>query len=138
MKGSYILIIELPRDMEIQIGKLGRIKFQKGFYAYVGSAMNNLEKRIERHIRKEKKLFWHIDYLLENVHVREIIYTESSKREECKLAKNLEKYFNPVRGFGSSDCKCNSHLFFSNNLEDLRSKALMGFKGKILRKNLVY
>jgi len=137
MKGSYILLIELLEDSEIQIGKLGRIGFQKGFYAYVGSAMNNLEKRIERHIRKEKRLFWHIDYLLENAEVREVIYAESNKREECRLAKNLEKYFNPVRGFGSSDCKCKSHLFFSDNLEDLRSKARMGFNGRILRKNLL-
>jgi len=137
MKGSYILLIELSRDMEIQIGKLGRMEFRKGFYAYVGSAMNNLEKRVERHIRKEKRLFWHIDYLLENAEVKEVIYTESGKREECKLAKNLGKYFTSIRNFGSSDCKCGSHLFFSNNLEDLRSKATMGFKGKILRKNLL-
>ena len=130
------MLIELLEDSEIQIGKLGRIGFQEGFYAYVGSAMNNLEKRIERHIRKEKRLFWHIDYLLENAEVREVIYAESSKREECRLAKNLEKYFNPVRGFGSSDCKCKSHLFFSDNLEDLRSKARMGFNGRILRRNL--
>lgn len=137
MKGSYILLIELSRDMEIQIGKLGRMEFRKGFYAYVGSAMNNLEKRIERHIRKEKRLFWHIDYLLENARVKEVIYTESSKREECRLAKNLGKYFTSIQNFGSSDCECKSHLFFSDNLEDLGSKATMGFKGKILRKNLL-
>ncbi|RLF60544.1 MAG: GIY-YIG nuclease family protein, partial [Thermoplasmata archaeon] len=65
MKGSYVLIINLKKEKEIEIGRLGRILFNKGYYAYVGSGLNNLEKRVGRHLRKNKKKKWHIDYLLE-------------------------------------------------------------------------
>jgi len=44
MKGSYILLIKLDEDKDIQIGKLGNISFKKGYYAYVGSALNGLAR----------------------------------------------------------------------------------------------
>ena len=52
MKGIYVLIIELPKSADIRVGKLGIIKFQKGFYAYAGSALNGLSQRIEMHLKK--------------------------------------------------------------------------------------
>jgi Uri superfamily endonuclease len=61
MKGVYALLIKLGEDEEITCGRLGLIKFKKGFYAYIGSAMNLLENRVRRHIKKQKKTFWHID-----------------------------------------------------------------------------
>ena len=60
MKGSYVLLIEIGQEKEIQIGSIGNIYFKKGFYAYIGSALNGLEQRIERHIRKDKRFHWHI------------------------------------------------------------------------------
>ena len=56
MKGSYVLIIELNQDITIYIGSLGSIFFKKGFYSYIGSALNDLENRIKRHIRKKKNV----------------------------------------------------------------------------------
>ena len=53
-------------DAEVRVGALGTLHFARGLYAYVGSAQNGLEKRIERHFRKEKLRFWHVDYLLAN------------------------------------------------------------------------
>ena len=56
MKGYYCLIINLDNDSEIEIGKrLGKINFDKGYYVYVGSAMNSLEARLKRHLSDEKK-----------------------------------------------------------------------------------
>lgn len=113
MKGCYILLMELPEDETLKIGKLGRIKFKKGFYAYVGSGMNNLEKRVERHLQKRKKLHWHIDYFLKRAVIKEVFYAESNKREECKIARKFAKtYTRGIKNFGCSDCKCPSHLFF--------------------------
>lgn len=120
MKGSYVLLMELRTDQEIKVGKLGRIKFRKGYYAYVGSALNNIEARVGRHLSKEKKLRWHIDYLLTKAKIKEVICRESDKREECEIAKKMEKQAKSVKGFGCSDCKCRSHLFYSINLNDLR------------------
>ena len=113
MKGTYCLIIKINKNIKARIGALGKISFKKGYYIYVGSALNNLEKRISRHLRKKKKKFWHIDYLLENKNVKivEIIYKVSNKKEECRIAKKLIKIGKPIENFGSSDCKCKSHLF---------------------------
>ncbi len=111
MKGSYVLLIKLKKDKDIKIGKLGNISFKKGYYVYVGSALNGLEQRINRHLRQEKKLHWHIDYLLQNAEIIETFYRESNKNEECILAKSF-KHFQSIKGFGCSDCKCNSHLFY--------------------------
>ena len=114
MKGSYILVINLKEKKSIQIGKLGKIIFEKGLYIYVGSALNGLEQRINRHLRKNKKKHWHIDYFLEFANIVDIFYKESQTREECNIAIELDKYLASIPGFGCSDCKCKSHLFFGS------------------------
>ncbi len=117
MKGVYCLLIEITKDAELEIGKLGFLRFEKGFYVYVGSALTNLEKRVGRHIKTSKKgnkkFFWHIDYLLNcsEVKLRKVFYKETIKREECSVAKEVSREGIPVPKFGSSDCKCLSHLF---------------------------
>jgi len=80
-KGTYILVVKLEKDKQIQVGKLGDFLFEKGYYCYVGSAMNGLEQRIGRHQSKNKKLH--------------------------QIADGT-----PVKKFGSSDCNCQSHLFY--------------------------
>jgi Uri superfamily endonuclease len=117
MKGSYILIIEIDQDKDIQIGSIGKITFKKGFYAYIGSALNGLEQRIERHVRKEKRLHWHIDFLLEHGKVVDVYYKEGLDREECVIANILHVKFKGITNFGCSDCKCKSHLFYGELTE---------------------
>lgn len=91
MKGCYCLIIRLEKKSQIEIGKrLGKIDFEKGHYVYVGSAMNSLEARIKRHLSDEKKLHWHVDYLLKQSKIVEIIYNESEKIE-CELSQYISK-----------------------------------------------
>lgn len=119
MKGTYTLLIKVPKNIEVRIGKLGKINFNRGFYAYVGSALNGLEKRIERHMRKEKKSYWHIDYLLEKAEIAEVIYAKTDSRVECNIAENLNKNLESVKKFGCSDCKCKSHLFYHTNFSEL-------------------
>ncbi len=113
MKGSYLLIIKNPIKKHIKIGSLGRLVFDKGYYIYVGSAMNSLEARIARHARKNKKLFWHIDYLLSHTKIVGVLIKPSNKKQECNIAKIIAKNFSCIPRFGCSDCKCKSHLFFS-------------------------
>ena len=113
MKGIYCLLIKVLRPKEILIRKLGKIRFEKGKYIYVGSAQKNLGKRIERHFKKKKKKFWHIDYLLADKNVKiekAILLPFKRKNQECKLAKQISKKGKPIKNFGSSDCKCQSHL----------------------------
>ena len=119
MKGIYVLIIELNHDISCRIRALGELAFQQGFYAYVGSAQNNLELRVKRHQRKEKRLFWHIDYLLNNeaARVTSVYHVPRRKAEECTVARLIQDNGAlPVRGFGCSDCQCKSHLFMRKAL----------------------
>ncbi len=121
MKGAYILLIKLKKNQIIQIGKLGKIFFKKGFYVYIGSSMNYLEKRIKRHLSKNKKYHWHIDYLLKKAEILETYIRENNFKEECKLANIFfkEKLENII-GFGCSDCDCKSHLFYGKKADILR------------------
>ena len=113
MKGAYCLLISVNKNTISKIGALGKLSFKKGNYVYVGSAMNSLEKRIQRHLCSKKKIFWHIDYLLsnKNVKIKKVFYKESAKKEECDIAKKVAKNGVAVKKFGCSDCKCKSHLF---------------------------
>jgi sugar fermentation stimulation protein A len=113
MKGIYALIVKLDGDRKIAVGKLGPIDFKKGYYAYIGSALNSFEGRINRHLRKDKKLRWHIDYLLEAGHIVEILIFETDEKLECAIAKKIQKNLEPIKNFGASDCKCESHLFYA-------------------------
>ena len=122
LKGVYVLVISVGKDIRVKVGGLGRVIFGKGLYAYVGSAQNSLEKRIERHIRKDKQKFWHIDYLFgnESVKVLKVFQKTAGRPEECKIAKELDARGVSIMGFGSSDCNCKSHLFRIQDYEFLR------------------
>jgi len=112
---NYILWITLDKDIQTKIGRLGRINFKKGVYLYVGSAKENFQARIERHLVKKKRIFWHIDYLLflNCTKIKQIWTTNKDK--ECKIAQFLyKKGYSFLNRFGSSDCNCRSHLFFIN------------------------
>lgn len=121
-RGIYVLIISLNKNIEIEVGALGNINFKKGLYAYVGSAQNNLEKRLNRHLKKFKRKFWHIDYLLANKHAKivKIFYKSAEKSEECNIAKIICERGIPIKDFGSSDCHCKSHLFKIEDYQFLR------------------
>jgi len=114
MKGSYLLLIELKEDITIFVGKLGKIFFKRGFYIYVGSALNSLEQRINRHLRENKKKHWHIDYFLDFAEVIDVLYKEGETRAECFIAGILDKQLVAIYGFGCSDCRCESHLFYGS------------------------
>ena len=119
MKGSYCLIVELDNEKTIKIGKrLGKITFKDGYYVYVGSAMNSLTARINRHLSDEKKLHWHIDYLLKNAKITDIVYAESSEKIECDLSRFISKRNAGINNFGCSDCDCESHLYYFKNRKD--------------------
>lgn len=119
MKGIYVILIELDEAKDILVGKKRRFDFQRGFYGYVGSALSGLERRLGRHLNTTKKHHWHIDYLLSQAAIQDIIYAETTERKECTLAQTLSQRLPAIRGFGCSDCKCLSHLFFCKDYKAL-------------------
>lgn len=116
MKGIYVLIIQLERPTSVSVGALGRLRFRRGLYAYVGSAQRGLEARIRRHLRKKKNRFWHIDYLLDSpaAQIAKVFIRNAGKTQECRIAEMLGKKGMPILGFGCSDCRCKSHLVRMN------------------------
>jgi len=126
--GTYILVVALERDTRLTIGSLGGHDLRAGYYLYVGSALNGLRSRLSRHLRPEKKRHWHIDYLLAIASVCEIWYMESPERHECAWAEALRwsGVVEPAApGFGSSDCRCGTHLFYSAERPSVETAFMM-------------
>jgi Uri superfamily endonuclease len=113
VKGVYVLVVSVCKDIGVDVGALGHVFFEKGAYAYVGSAQNCLEKRVKRHLGKAKRKFWHIDYLLDSdaAKVEKAFLKQAEKAEECRIARKLSEKGVAVKNFGCSDCSCVSHLF---------------------------
>lgn len=129
-----MLIVENRKDIEVEIGKIGCVAFKKGFYAYLGSALSGLERRVERHVRNvgnNKKLHWHIDYFLASpaVEIKGVVLAEAEERKECVIAANmhLRKGLDFIENFGCTDCSCKSHLFFSTSLTMLKEHVYGSF-----------
>jgi Uri superfamily endonuclease len=123
-KGSYILLIQLPEGETIKVGSLADTHFPAGYYAYVGSAMGGFASRLNRHRKKDKKPRWHIDYLTERAGISDIILCLTEERLECAIARSLSRQFSSIPGFGSSDCKCPSHLFLADNRNQMEAGIL--------------
>ena len=121
MKGSYVLIMQLSEPQIITIGSLPNVHFPRGYYAYVGSAMGGVESRVSRHLRRNKKPHWHIDYLRQKASIVDISICRTEDRAECAIAQALGSQFDSTPGFGCSDCHCHSHLFFATDEGQLKA-----------------
>jgi len=117
--GTYVLFMRFNELRDITVGALGSVSLH-GDYCYVGSAMNGLDQRVSRHLSKNKKIHWHIDNLTTVADSIEAF--ESSSHDECGLRKKAEEagMIPAVKGFGCSDCKCDTHLLTSD--EESRTK----------------
>jgi Uri superfamily endonuclease len=106
------------------------VEFKPGFYIYVGSALNSLESRVKRHLSSEKKLHWHVDYLLvdSNSDIKEVIYSVGEEKIECSLASLILDKSLSVARFGCSDCRCGSHLFYFEEYENALKGVLSAFE----------
>ncbi len=128
-RGTYVLIIHVPRERELKIGRLGSKRVPEGYYLYTGSAMGrgaqSLTGRISRHLSRDKRKRWHIDFLLgeEDVRVIDVLAIQSTTDGECKVNRYLKKRLEAeikIFGFGSSDCRrgCGSHLLYLGEEEE--------------------
>ena len=117
LPGTYALISSASRERQITVGKIGTLRLQPGFYIYIGSAFGpgGLKARIRHHSRRAAHPHWHIDYLSSALELKEIWYTCDPVHREHQWAtiiSNNRGSSAPLAGFGSSDCRCNTHLSF--------------------------
>jgi len=115
---TYSLLIPL-KESELRVGSLGTVHFSEGCYVYVGSSMKYGIRRVLRHLSNEKKIRWHIDYLLGDCPPSYVIFAEVQRKMECEVAQRIkESSVDFVPKFGCSDCNCISHLFRFRNIEE--------------------
>lgn len=113
MRGSYLLLLRLDQKVSIKHWTI-----EAGIYVYVGSAMGDLSARVARHLRKNKRKHWHIDYLLEHAKVLSVVMLPSERRLEEEISSALSKKFDGPEGFGSSDLKVKTNLYKLNDLNE--------------------
>lgn len=116
--GSYVLALEASRSRWATVGRLGTCCFPQGYYYYVGSAFGpgGLRARLSRYFQPPQRRHWHIDYLLEIMSVVAVGYVTGPPSREHEWARRLAAAAGirvPVPAFGSSDCHCPAHLFWS-------------------------
>ena len=107
---TYQLFIELKNETTLMVGKLGEFYFPAGLYIYTGSAKKNFEARIQRHLSQDKKLRWHIDYLLNSPQAF-VVSVERFVESECKINQLTDGQI-LIEKVGATDCHaaCISHL----------------------------
>jgi Uri superfamily endonuclease len=117
-RGTYILLLNSHETRSLSIGRVGTLALRPGFYLYVGSAFGpgGLQARLLRHFRGGDKRHWHIDYLREYADAVGAWLAPDSVRHEHHWADALSRWSDlepAMPGFGASDCRCATHLFFS-------------------------
>lgn len=125
--GTYTLVVALSTPARIEVGALGTISFDEGWYAYVGTALGpGGFSRIDRHRELATGTgttrHWHVDYLLGHSEssIHSVIKT-AAVDAECRVADHVDA--TAVPHFGCSDCDCHSHLFFDADRENLLNTA---------------
>ena len=137
LPGTYALVFRAKRKKRLIIGKLGILKLQPGYYVYVGSAFGpgGLKARIGHHRNSSSRRHWHIDYLSEHLTPDEVWYTQDPIHREHHWSEVLSHAGGasiPLPGFGSSDCRCISHLYFFSSRPSgnyFRRKIHAGYDG---------
>jgi Uri superfamily endonuclease len=82
-------------------------------------------KRVTRHLNvsagRNNVRKWHIDYLSSVAEIVAIGKIEARDQVECEIAQRLAFYkgLTGIVDFGSSDCRCRTHLFYTRHLHDL-------------------
>ena len=119
--GTYALIFEAKSSFSTNVGKLGRVTGDAGFYIYVGSAFGpgGIEARMRHHKKSVARPRWHLDYIRRFMALKEIWITYDSVKREHQWA-NMFSSFSiakiPFPGFGASDCSCVAHLIYLNEV----------------------
>jgi Uri superfamily endonuclease len=110
----YVVLTYVPRRTTVTVGSLGPVSFERGWYAYVGSAARGRRARVARHLAADKPLRWHADYLFAAFPARRAWLVDGGAGE-CELAAGLEASPGAARlpaRFGAGDCRCRGHLVY--------------------------
>jgi Uri superfamily endonuclease len=116
--GTYALALRCTRRRRLAVGALGTFDVVPGYYLYVGSAFGpgGLRSRLLRHLSKTGRRHWHIDFLRQVTTPTLAWTTFDGTKREHEWASALARQRGAsilMPHFGASDCRCPSHLFYS-------------------------
>ncbi len=120
--GTYVITLKCcVEESLIPIGKKKNLLLERGYYYYVGSAFGpgGVKARVSHHQNISENPRWHLDFLRKHTKIIEIWHTYDNNKREHQWANILcqNPFTNiPLYGFGATDCKCFSHLFFSKKM----------------------
>ncbi len=118
--GAYVLFIETMETVALSI-KGKSVALLPGGYLYCGSAKGpgGIRARVERHLRTDKAMHWHVDRLTALGNIKGVMVARDGN--ECDLLDRLATLPEcdiPAPGFGSSDCRrCRAHLLSAGDLD---------------------
>lgn len=115
--GTYVLVFHAPAPCQVTVGALGNVPIESGYYLYVGSAHGGggLQARVTRHLAVDKPLRWHMDYLRPQLTPIAVWWQACPERLEDQWVEQIPQIGVQAhhKGFGASDSRHFSHLFFS-------------------------
>jgi Uri superfamily endonuclease len=99
--GTYALILSCSTTIRVQIGRLGTMRLQPGYYVYLGSALGagGLRARIAHHHKLSLRPHWHND-------------ARRREHQWARVVRTMRDARAPLLEFGAYDCNCRSHLYF--------------------------
>jgi Uri superfamily endonuclease len=110
------LVLTCPREVTIEVGRLGDVTVPAGVVVYVGSAFGpgGLGARLRRHVVGSGPLRWHVDRLRGVATPVGAFVACGDRVLEHVWARAFRT--RPGAGlvaphFGASDCDCAAHLF---------------------------
>ncbi|PSP78964.1 DUF123 domain-containing protein [Halobacteriales archaeon QS_1_68_20] len=98
--GTYTLLVELHATTTLEVGALGVHEFDRGWYAYTGSALGTGG-------------FARVDSGATRI---ADVTTTADVDAECAIHREIASAGGvavPVAGFGASDCDCSAHLAYA-------------------------
>jgi len=117
--GTYLLLLECSQEAELVIGRLGKMVTEPGYYLYVGSAFGpgGIQARVRHHQRMALRPHWHIDYLRTVAEPVDAwcVYDIRCEHVWAQALEQFEDTLIALQRFGSSDCGCVTHLFYSRH-----------------------
>jgi len=116
--GTYLLVMQSTQQQQIEVGRLGVMQVEAGYYLYVGSAFGpgGVKARVSHHMRVAARPRWHIDYLRQVCPLKMVWCSYDDVRREHEwvgLLESMPALTTPMAGFGASDHPGKSHLFYS-------------------------
>ena len=105
---TYILILHLPFDSELEVGSLGVCDFAGGFYAYIGVVNDQalLVSQLKKHLSPVTNRRDDIDFLQENMQLEEIwlsAHQTPSRNDWIDLLLDIPGSMSLIEGFGGAD-----------------------------------